>query len=321
MTQLPRIPALCAVLAAALGSGCVSFGLSQSAQTLGEGQVQHQFGLEWFRLSTGGGDYKLPFAMPYYGMRAGMAEGVDFGFRTNVTFTNVGFDLKLQPLDTEALDVSIDPTLQYAWIWGFGHLPLLVGFNVSDAFQITLSGRIAYAFPLIDDSDPSDLEDYWGAGSQAAAGGGLGLYVRLGSRFAILPEVQAIRGFGDTDPVLISFTLGFAFGDQPGVAPAPEPPPIPPTQVGPPPAGGYYPVQSPPPYPGPYLPPGPAEPRLPSEPPPGAAPATPPGYGSDEQPAETAPEGADDETEAGGGAPDAGPALGDPQPSQEPPTP
>lgn len=284
----------------------MSLGLSQSAQALEEGQVQHQFGLEWFRVRDDAGAYEMPFAMPYYGIRAGVADRVELGFRSNVTFTNLGFDLKLQAVDTEALDLAIDPTLQYAWLWGWAQLPVLVGFNLSEAFQIILSGRISHAFPLVDESDPSDLDDFFGS-SSTAAGGGLGLYVRVGRRFAIMPEVQAVRGLGGDDPVILSFTLGFAIGDQPGVAPEPERPMVPPTQYGPGPDGypapypGQYPGaapypaqhpgQAPGPYPGSQPPPaGAFPPAHPSgEPPPGSSPSTPPGYGPTSP---TAPDGA-----------------------------
>lgn len=277
MTQPSRIASLCLLCAAPLLSGCLSLGLSQSAQTLPRGQVQHQFGLEWFRTASEDASaeaYHLPFAMPFYGLRAGVADRVDLGFRTNVTFSNVGFDVKLQPVDLEHFDVAVDPTIQYAWAWGLAHLPLMIGISLSSSFQIVLSGRASYAFPLIDETDPDDLGAVFGTSSQLMAGGGLGLYARLGDRFAIMPEVQAIRGFGDTDPLTISFTLGFSFGDQPGVEPEPEPPPVAPTETAPPrpaahPPGGQY----PPPggqYPPPAQPP-PAGPQGPA--------TTPPGYG------------------------------------------
>ena len=280
-------------------SGCLSLGMTQSAQTLRPSQIQHAFGLEWFSIQAEDADYPLPFALPFYAVRVGMSEGVDLGFRTNATFTNIGVDLKIQPLDTEFLDVAIDPTLQYAWAWGWAHLPLLVGLNLGESVQLTLSGRIAYALPMLDDTGLDELEDTLGSNSQTIVGGGAALYLRVGRTFAIVPEIQAVRGFGDTDPVVLSFILGFTLGDQPGIEPEPEPPLIPPTPLRPsgPPAHPYGP-------PGVAPPPGGAAPG----PPPTVPPTTPPGYGPPAaEPAPPAPEPAPPAPEAAPPAPEAAP--------------
>ena len=263
MTQPPRIASLCLICTTPLLSGCLSLGLVQSAQTLPRGEVHHQFGLEWFRVSSeeGGAEpFVLPFAMPFYGLRAGITDGVDLGFRTNVTFSNVGFDVKLQPLDTEHFDIAIDPTIQYAWQWGLAHLPLLIGLGITDRLQVVLSGRASYVFPLVDSSDPGALETVFGTSSQGMIGGGVGVYAQVSDRFALVPEVQVIRGFGETDPLTVSFTLGFTFGDQPDAEAEEEGerPPVTPTEP------AYAPLQQQQ-TPAPVGPSGPA--------------TTPPGYG------------------------------------------
>lgn len=274
MSRSARIAAISVVLAAPLLGGCLSLGLTQSAQTLSPGSVQHTFGLEWFHIASLDSDYPLPFAMPFYGVRGGLMEGVDAGFRTNATFSNIGLDLKLQPLDSPVLDVAVDPTLQFTWVWGFAELPLLFGLNLSESFQIVLSTRIAYNFPLIDDSFSREVLDAYGVPNQAAIGAGLGLYIRLGRTVAFIPEVQALKGFGDSAPWVVSVTLGFALGDQPGVPQTEAPSPGPPAP---------YPGQ-PQPYPYPAQPqpyPYPAQPQPAPAPttPPALTPTTPPGYG------------------------------------------
>jgi len=301
MAQHPRITALCALAALPAAAGCLSLGHTQSAQTLERGDVQHQFGLEWFRVRSTDEDYLLPFAMPFYGVRLGVSEGVDLGVRTNVTFSAIDLDVKMQPVDTETLDVAVDPRVEYGWTWGVGHLPLLIGINLGDAVQLTLSGRLAYALPLIEDS-PGGLEAVVGDDAQALAGGGASLYVRFSRSFALVPEAQAVRGFGETDPTIMSFSLGFAFGDQPGTRPEPEEPPAPPTRHAPIVPARPEPEPEPGGMPAPYGAPG-GRPTG-AAPPAGASPTTPPGYGP------PAPEPAPGEGSGAGGD---GDVPGDPQ--------
>lgn len=259
-------------------TGCPSQALLQSAATVPTGKIQHQLGLEWFSVryrrvspATPGvpttstpSTYELPVALPFYGGRVGLAEHFDIGFRASAALT-LGFDLKLQVIDTDAIDVAIAPNFQFAWVWSWMQLPLLVGLNLSDAVQIQLSGRIGYLIPMQEGLTGIDELDRAFGDRGGFAGGGLGLYIRLGDRVGLAPEVQILRGLGAAEPTLLSVSVGITFGAQAGVQPAaPEPLP-PPNPLAPPGAPGY------PAYPGPQ-PPGP--------PPPGYAPAVPPGYGA-----------------------------------------
>ena len=276
------VPALLALLTLAT-AGCPSQALLQSAATIPAGKVQHQIGLEWFSVryrepsptvpggtpTTTESSYALPIALPFYGTRIGVAERLDVGIRVSAALT-LGFDLKLQIIDTEAVDVAIAPGFQFAWIWSWMQLPLLIGLNAGDAVQIQLSGRLGYVVPMEDGLTGIDEIDAAFGERGMFAGGGLGLYLRLGERVALVPEVQVLRGTGSSPPTLVSVGVGIAFGTQPGVQPAP-PPPMPPPA---PPPGAYppgYPVGSPV-----YATPPTGPPQPP--PPPGGAPAVPPGY-------------------------------------------
>ncbi len=155
----------------------------------------------------------MPFALPYYGMRIGLGDRVDVGFRIHSTLT-LGFDMKLLLLESEGLDIALDPTFEYAWVWGYAYLPLLLGINLSDAVQVVLSGRVGYQLPLVSDLSSSPFDTVLGT-EQPLAGGGLGLYIEASRAFGVIPEVQVLRGFGDTHPTIVSVSLGFTLGDQP----------------------------------------------------------------------------------------------------------
>lgn len=241
---------------AMLTAGCPSLPLMQSAETLPEGESQHAIGIEWFRATHDDASderrlaYSQPIAIPSYVLRHGVADGIDFGIRT-ATFLALAVDLKVQLLDTSALDLSVDPGVQFAYTWGWVQLPLLVGVRFGDTVELVANGRVAYQVTL--DESTGDLtpvlED---AGLFLGAGGSL--YVRLGD-VAIVPEVNVVRGYGGADPVIVSLSLGIVLGGHPGrrqVGRAREEPLPPPDWTRP----DAPPPDTPPPQPTPATPPG-----------------------------------------------------------------
>jgi hypothetical protein len=205
-------------------TGCMGAVLSQSAQAIPEGTVQHQAGAEWYVVMLADREETLISPIPFYGVRVGLVDAVEFGFRLNVALSNFALDLKIQGLDSEYLDVALVPTVQYGWTLGWVHLPLLVGINLGDHVQLTFSGRIAHTFPLLeDDSELDDAPDAFGTDAQVVVGAGLSIYVRVLDEFAIVPEFQMLRGFGDNEAYFFTGGIALTFGAQPGVTPTEEP--------------------------------------------------------------------------------------------------
>lgn len=217
-----------AALCALASTGCMGAVLSQSAQAIPEGTVQHQAGAEWYVVVLEDRDEALISPVPFYGVRVGLVEAVEFGFRLNVALSNFSLDLKLQGLDSEYLDIALVPTVQYGWTLGWVHLPLLVGVNLGDHVQITFSGRIAHTFPLLeDDSELDEGPAAFGTEGQIVAGAGISIYVRVLDEFAIVPEFQMLKGFGDNGAYFLTGGLALTFGAQPGVIALDEPEPEP----------------------------------------------------------------------------------------------
>jgi hypothetical protein len=222
------------VLASAFAStGCMGATLSQSAQAIPAGTIQHQAGAEWYAVVLADREEVLISPIPFYGVRVGIAEAVEFGFRLNVALSNFVLDLKLQGLDSEYLDISILPTVQYGWTLGWVELPLLAGVNLGEHVQVTFSGRIAHTFPLLEeDAEIDEAPQFFGTDAQVVAGAGISFYLRPTDGFAVIPEFQFLHGFGENRAYFVTGGLAFTFGAQPGVVPVDEPDPVAPRPTG-----------------------------------------------------------------------------------------
>ena len=154
----------------------------------------------------------LPIAIPLVEVRYAPAEHAEIGFRTNAAFSVIGADAKLQFLDTQTIDLAIDPTLHFTWASGWGYVPLLAGLHLGDALEIVVSARIGYQLRIFDEAFRT-YDQAFGE-HQALYGGGVGVILYLDDALAMAPEAQYLRGTGEGEPEVLSITLAFLFGNE-----------------------------------------------------------------------------------------------------------
>lgn len=158
--------------------------------------------------------------IPTYEFRYGVSDRVDFGLRIGSV---LGADLKWNFWRSASFDMALDPAVH-----GFlmltsaegalvfqGHLPLLLGFNVSPDVTVVASPGLSVTLS-------SGGVDYT-ARSVVVHGGvmarlGLGLNVRASETFALQPEITAMRSLNDTEGFTVVLGLGLGFGRRAGDA-------------------------------------------------------------------------------------------------------
>jgi hypothetical protein len=157
---------------------------------------------------------------PTYQYRRGIADEVDFGVRV-ANLSSLGGDVKWNFVKGD-VDIAIDPGLQWFGVFTnngsvnlfYFHGPLLVGINASDDVAVVLTPGFVYALAVGSISNSSGQSGVFSGGG-ALARLGLGLNLRLGKTFAIMPEVTAMKGFNDAESLLLVGGLGFKIGAQP----------------------------------------------------------------------------------------------------------
>lgn len=227
-----------ALVAAGL-SGCPSPSIYGTPRTTPRGAVHHTLALEGihvrgfpprsgtFRTDERGNlvevrseERLIAPNIPTYEFRYGVSDRVDFGLRIGSV---LGADVKWNLWRSPSFDMAIDPAVQ-----GFvivtseegafvlqGHLPLLLGFNVSSDVTVVASPGLGVTLS-------SGRVDYT-ARSVLVHGGvmarlGLGLNVRASETFALQPEITAMRALNDTEGYTFVLGLGFGFGRRDGAA-------------------------------------------------------------------------------------------------------
>jgi len=159
--------------------------------------------------------------LPTYQYRRGVADTVDFGVRaTNVS--GFGADLKWNFV-RGPVDLAIDPGAQWVYVATgrtgelnafFLHAPLLVGINVTRRVAIVVTPGAVLALEA-GRSTPTPTRGAIVTSGGALARLGLGLNLRAGRVFAVMPEVTAMRAFNDTQGVIVVGGIGFKMGAQP----------------------------------------------------------------------------------------------------------
>jgi hypothetical protein len=198
--------------------GCPNPNTYQTPRTLDPGAIQVNIAAEGIGASYGGGSVWAPM-LPSVGVRVGVADGLDLGFREQ-NFDSLGADAKIR-LVKGSFDLALDPGLQvfYANIDSEGlgvfyfHLPVLLGFNVSRNVSIVLSPGVVY------DLLTANVSNGGGVTGSATASGflgrlGVGVDFRTSKKLAIHPEVTVMDNFADGG-VIVVFGIGFNFGAQP----------------------------------------------------------------------------------------------------------
>jgi len=148
------------------------------------------------------------------GVRAGLAEVVDLGFRIS-NLGNLNLDVKVGLLDSETFRIALDPTIGGVFLSAGGDgdntsagyfqldLPVLFDVVFSDRITLSLAPRytLLYLFAESEVSTASHL-----------LGGAVGLEIALGDSFAIQPNAGI--GFWVNGPDEVStnfFSAGIAF--------------------------------------------------------------------------------------------------------------
>ncbi len=178
-------------------SACATVGSMQTASTLGPGKIQ--LTVEPGALAMSSFQENEAIAVPAFntGIRVGVHERLDLGLRVGVV--GIEFSPKLllmEPTSEDGVMVAIAPAASIARFgmygeyqrWSNVQLPVLVGVPLGP-HEVVIGPRVVRLniFAHFDDYD-DDLTLYTGGSS-------LGLALRLGSRFTLMPEVSATRAF------------------------------------------------------------------------------------------------------------------------------
>jgi hypothetical protein len=218
--------------------GCPNPNTYGTPRTTPSGKVAHTLALEGMHLrgdtkSTSGGrtvtetkSYTFPM-FPTYQLRVGLHDRVDLGFRV-ANLSSLGLDVKINFLKSTSFDMAFDPGAQAFYIatdsgsFGvfYGHLPILLGLNLSE--NVTLVGSPGIVLVGATASSTSG-----GSDSITSAGGvlgrfGIALNARTSRKFAIQPEITGMKQFNDVGGLIIVFGFGLNFGAQPSYAPGSE---------------------------------------------------------------------------------------------------
>jgi hypothetical protein len=227
-------------LALASLAGCPSFSSLHTARALDKGDFQVTVAPEVIGITstanTPGG------ALPGVdiALRAGVADGLDLGLK--LFPIGLEFESTIQLIKGGPLDLALAPGVSYIFGVGSGetvsaltfYLPLLFGLNFGDGHQFVFGPKIIPDFIFTSGSSTNQNA------FALFAGGTVGLSLKLGPTFRIMPEVNVfaplstnytsngtntVNGFGSSGAVVFNGAIGFAFGpDGFGGSPKPAPP-------------------------------------------------------------------------------------------------
>ncbi len=211
------------VLLASGALGCASLSTLHTAKPVPTGETRLTGAGSWQSFAirdentADPNDYQaITFPSAEMQMRYGITDFMDVGFKLSMPLS-FAVDLNLAVVNREHFAVSIDPSVSpfyfgsgdnAAWsVWAFA--PVLVDVISAGPVTLTLSGK--YAVWYIGSTDESGSES---TTSQWAGGGAL-LKLRVGERFAIMPEINVLTPIEEEarelDVLLWSGTLGFSF--------------------------------------------------------------------------------------------------------------
>jgi len=233
--------------------GCPHPSTYGTPRTTPPGKIAHTVALEGFNISgntttvksNGAGgtststerqSFTLP-TFPTYQIRVGLGDRLDIGGKV-ANLSSLGLDLKWNFLKSRSFDMAIDPGAQFFAISGstgssstganetstvfifYGHMPVLLGFNLSEDVTIVLSpGAVLSAGSArTSGGDRDALTTSTGLWGRL----GLGFNFRMSKGFALHPEVTAMRQFQDNEVMMVLFGLGFNFGKLPDYSPGSE---------------------------------------------------------------------------------------------------
>jgi hypothetical protein len=218
LTRAQQIPTLAAALATLALTGCPNVANLTTARVLDPGTVEITvapavtgMSAAFFDSSESG---TLTAGTLDLGVRAGLADIVDFGFRIS-NMGNLNLDVKVGLLDSPALRIALDPTIGGVFLsagsdedsTSAGYfqfdLPVLFDLVFNDHLTLSLAPRytLLYLFAEGETTPASHL-----------LGGALGFEIALGDSFALQPNAGIAFWVNGPDDVSTSFfSAGIAF--------------------------------------------------------------------------------------------------------------
>lgn len=181
------------LLATSLLSGCATFGTFQRADTLGEGGIQVALEPSMWGGSFEGKGGMVPQAS--VSMRYGVGERVDIGARVGTGGFEALGKFQLTDPEYDAVVVSLAPS---GGGFGFGsteasaailsvQVPLLIGLRIGEDHQLVLAPKVHDWIFFAAAKEGASVAHV------VSAGGSVGLAIRLGKRFTLLPEVAMLK--------------------------------------------------------------------------------------------------------------------------------
>jgi hypothetical protein len=160
---------------------------------------------------------------PTYQLRIGLAESVDLGIKV-ANMSSLGADVKVNPL-RGSFDFAIAPGVQWFRLSlgsesldvTYLHLPLMFGVNLSTDTSLVFTPGVVYV--AAGDLGDADGRDAIVQSSGLGARLGVGFEYRVSPRFALHPELTAIRGvtgqYGEVEASIVVFGFGFNIANIP----------------------------------------------------------------------------------------------------------
>ncbi len=191
-------------------AGCPSLSTLHTARTtpIGRTEIGVNAALYGVRNGDGGGG-ALPTAE--FQLRHGLSDDVDLGIK--VYPFGIGLDGSFMVEASDSVVVAINPgvnlirlqtdsdnlTVTYLW------LPLLADVITTRAATVTIGARVGYAIFSGESSGQRDTA------AGLLYGGMVGIKLRLAERFAVMPELDLLRGTAADTGTLYNAGIAFLF--------------------------------------------------------------------------------------------------------------
>jgi hypothetical protein len=231
-------------------AGCPSLSTMQTPSTVPKGDVRFGVGFEGIGYKDASGSVTLP--QTEFSARYGVTDDIDVGAKLYFLGAELGAKYQFLHGDFEA---SVAPAVAYISVSSdtsdssgnsattkvsvaYIHLPLLLGYKVSDTIELSFGPKaldtIASGSSSASSGSSSDASSATASGFMA--GGYFSIPIRLGKAFWVAPEINVYKPFADnTSGVLWQGGLVLLFGGAPhGPAGGAMAPPGAPAAAGPP---------------------------------------------------------------------------------------
>jgi hypothetical protein len=224
-----RVLMILVPLALLLLAGCPSLSTLQTVSTVPKGKTRFAVGAEVIGYKEKSGSVTAP--QTEFGVRYGVTDDIDVGAK--IYFLGAEFGGKYQFL-RGALDASVAPAVSYISITsGSGsdeskvsvayiHLPILLGYNVSDSLTLGFGPKVLYTIATGSATSGTDTSSATASGFMA--GGFVQIALKVGGAFWLAPELNIYKPFAEgAEGVLFQGGLGMFFGGAPNSTPQGQP--------------------------------------------------------------------------------------------------